>query len=168
MQLQHGLPRRCLCLATRWWCRSPRERTRLLLLAVHFAGNHIARQEAQVIWFRRLAFLVLVVVALFSVIGAAAPTSTETAVNIATIVLTLALPFIPLAHLPFSGKQMVAISMVAAFILPVIANFITGHLKMSDLSGGALPLLVQFALVLGATHPASHPLTASVPPLPTN
>jgi len=120
-----------------------------------------------VIWFRRLAFLVLVVVALFSVIGAAAPTSTETAVNIATIVLTLALPFIPLAHLPFSGKQMVAISMVAAFILAVIANFITGDLKMSDLSGGALPLLVKFGLVWGGTQAVFQLFKDSVPALTT-
>lgn len=93
--------------------------------------------------FRLLAVLALFVFALLSVLGVA-PTSTEVAVNIATVALMIAVPFVPLAHLPLSGPQMVAASMAVAFLVALVAQFITGDLKASDLQGGVGPLLLEF------------------------
>ena len=94
--------------------------------------------------FRALAFLTLGGLALLSILGATAPSSTDVAVNIATILLMVVTPFAPLAHLPLTGPQMVVASMVVAFVVALAAQLITGELKTSDLAGGAGPLFLEF------------------------
>lgn len=94
-------------------------------------------------WFRPLALVALGALVLLSLLGVA-PTSTDVAVNIATVVLMIAVPFVPLAHLPFTGPQMVVASMVLAFVVALAAQLITGELKTSDLQGGAGALLLEF------------------------
>lgn len=93
--------------------------------------------------FRLLALLVLGVAVLLS-ITAAAPTSTEVAVQITTVALMIAVPFVPLAHLPLTGPQMVVASMVLAFVVALAAQLITGELSTSDLQAGAGPLMLEF------------------------
>jgi len=119
------------------------------------------------IWFRRLAVLVLFVFALLSVLGAA-PTSTEVATNIATVALMVITPFIGLAHLPLSGPQMVVASMVGAFAVAVGAQLITGDLKASDLQGGAGPLFLEFGKLWAIQQAVFQLFKDSLPALTTH
>jgi hypothetical protein len=113
-----------------------------------------------------LAMLVLAVSAFMS-ITAATTDSTTVAVNIATIVLTIAAPFLPLAQLHFDGKTMVAISMILALAIAIVANFVTGDLKVADLSGGVLPLFIKFGLVWGGMQAVYQTFKDSLPQLTT-
>ncbi len=91
-------------------------------------------------WFRPLALVALGVLALLSLLGVA-PTSTDVAVNIATVVLMIAVPFVPLAHIKLGGPQMVALSMALAFAVALVAQFITGELTAATwATAGALLL----------------------------
>lgn len=92
---------------------------------------------------RRLLFVVFVACAVLSV-AASAPDSTEVAVSIATVVLMVATPFLPLAQLHLDGPKIVLLSMGIAFVVAIAAQLYTGELKTSDLQGGVGPLLLEF------------------------
>lgn len=116
--------------------------------------------------FRKLIFLILGLSALLSIMGVG-PTTTVIAVNIATAVVAIALPFLPLAHLNLSGPKMVAVSMVAAFVVAVGASLITGDLKLADLSGSFLPLLEKFTIIWTAQQAVFQLFKDSMPALTT-
>ncbi len=106
-----------------------------------------------------LATVLLGIFAWSLLTAAAAPAqdSTVLAVNIATAVLAIAAPFLPLAQLHLDGPKMVAVSMVVALVIAVGSSLLTGDLKLADLSGGALlPLLEKFTLIWSAQQAVFH------------
>jgi hypothetical protein len=103
-------------------------------------------------WIRRLLPLALIGALWFSLTAASAPDSTTLAVNIGAAILAVVVPFLPLAQLHLDGPKMYAISAVAALAIAIGASLLTGDLKVADLQGGALPLLLKFTLIFTASQ----------------
>jgi hypothetical protein len=121
---------------------------------------------------RRVVLGAILVLAAVLSVAAAAPDSTTVAVNIITVLLMLAAPFLPLAQFHLDGPKMVLLSMGVAFIVALGAQLITGDLRASDLQGGVGPLFLEFGKLWGIQqgvfqlikdHPTVGPLLTTAP-----
>lgn len=94
--------------------------------------------------FTKLLLLVLLLV-LFTTAGSG--NATALAVNIAAGVIAIVTPFIPLAQIHLKDQGIFIVSMVLALLIAVVAAYLNGDIKPSDLQGSLITLAEKFGLI---------------------